>query len=396
VLGISATSPLAAEGPPREQVDRAIRLARSFLERQSRPDGQFVYRINTNPRVQLQPAYNMLRHAGAIYALADAQREAPSPSTSRVLRRAGAFLRSQIRPLRDVPATQAVWSDPQVTFSRDPLKAKLGGTGLGLVALTSLEQVLPGGTSALQLKQMGEFLLFMQKENGGFYSFYYPGLPGRDDTWTSLYYPGEAALGLLMLHELHPDPGFFDGANEALIYLAESRQHSDDVPPDHWALIATEKLLSVAAAQQRTVDQPVLTSHAIQIANMMLEEQREQAARPALAGCFVPDGRTTPTATRLEGLLAVLAFLPTDSPLRGEVVRACQLGIQFLLAAQIKEGTSIGGVPRAVSALPENDPSWTEGFHARATEIRIDYVQHALSAFLQYRRIFNNTNGIRH
>jgi hypothetical protein len=370
------------------QLDEAIDQMASFLVRHSLVNGRFVYRINTNPSVKIDTTYNVIRHAGTMYALADYQRHRPQEETARVLKRAAAFLHSQTSELRDVPGVQAVWSDPAVNFSVGQVKAKLGGTGLGLAALTSLEGVIPGSTTTTQLREMGEFLLFMQNGDGDFCSIYNPQLPGREHDWISLYYPGEAALGLLMLHELQPVQAYFDGAYDGLAFLSRSRAGAAKVPADHWALIATAKLIRVAEDQDRRIDRPLLVSHARQICSSMLDEQRPQLSHKSLEGSFVPDGRTTPTATRLEGLLATLSVLPSDSELRPEIERACHLGIKFLFDSRITEGPARGGIPRAVATLPEDSPYWTKAFNPRATEIRMDYVQHALSAFLEYRRVF--------
>ena len=85
----------------------------------------------------------------------------------------------------------------------------------------------------------------MQKPNGSFYSKYIPTEGGRWDKWKSLYYPGEAALGLLMLYELDPSPLWLKAAVDALVYLASSRAHKTEVEADHWVLLAAAKLLSI-------------------------------------------------------------------------------------------------------------------------------------------------------
>jgi hypothetical protein len=58
--------------------------------------------------------------------------------------------------------------------------------------------------------------------------------------------------------------------------------------------------------------------------------------------------------------------------------------INFLIEAQIIDGPLAGGFPMAIRPLPEDHPLATESFNARAGEIRIDYVQHALSALIQF------------
>ena len=126
---------------------------------------------------------------------------------------------------------------------------KLGGTGLGLVALLSMEKINPGTTDIETLRKLGEFILFLQKDDGSFYSKYVPSTVGKDDRWTSLYYPGEAALGLVMLYEYDPQPQWINHAVNVLTYLANLRKNDKKVPPDHWALLATVKILEISKNQ---------------------------------------------------------------------------------------------------------------------------------------------------
>ncbi|MDX1607393.1 MAG: hypothetical protein R3202_14470, partial [Candidatus Competibacterales bacterium] len=114
------------------------------------------------------------------------------------------------------------------------------------------------------------------------------------------------------------------------------------------------------------------------VIDTMLAEQRLDLVPVKVRGGFTADGRTTPAATRLEVLLAALTFLP-PGPRRQRVERALRAGLEFLLAAQFTTGPRAGAVPRyAVPALSD---------HPRAWEIRIDYVQHFLSALQQARAL---------
>jgi hypothetical protein len=91
----------------------------------------------------------------------------------------------------------------------------------------------------------------------------------------------------------------------------------------------------------------------------------------------------------LEGLLAAMGYLPKDSAnLRRRMISVTNDGLLFLLRAQFRTGPYTGGIPRAIKALSENHPQFSKSFNRRVTEIRIDYVQHALSAMILYTQIF--------
>jgi len=378
--------------PTREELRGAIDRAAAYLVRACGEDGKFVYRVNLDPGVTPEPKYNMLRHAGAIYALGMARerqadgsidaatgRPTETPTEAAMVRAAGFLKRRAIGPVPGQDGMLAVWSDPELTGTDGPLQAKLGGAGLGLVALLSVERVRPGFTPKDELRGLGRFVVWMQKEDGGFYSKYLPEGSGRDDSWTSLYYPGEAALGLLMLDEHDPSPEWLTAAARAIAYLARMRRDRVRVEADHWALLATAKLLGAAEGRSAALDREAAVRHAVQVCEAILEAKPRYTASRRTAGCLTADGRTCPTATRLEGLLAALEFLPPEqAALRARMEGAVHAGIAFLVRAQVRDGPRAGAVPRAAEPSGPDD--------RRATEVRIDYVQHALSAMIQYER----------
>lgn len=206
----------------------------------------FEYRINLNPAINVKKEYNILRHAGAMYAMSMYYQLQPDDNMRSAVKRAGKYLRDEaIGPLPGKENMLAVLSKPYVCPGSEPLQAKLGGAGLGLVALLSLENICPGYTPLAGFRKLGQFIVYMQREDGSFYSEYIPSMGGVNDNWQSLYYPGEAILGLLMLYEKDPSDVWIDSAAKALAYLARSRKNKTDVPADHWTLLATEKMLSL-------------------------------------------------------------------------------------------------------------------------------------------------------
>lgn len=188
---------------------------------------------------------------------------------------------------------------------------------------------------------------------------------------------------MISLYELDHSHKWLVAAGKGLAYLTESRAGPQEVPPDHWALIATAKFLPYYEHSACPVSREELVQHASRICERFLREQITGALDARLNGGFDPGGRTTPTAIRLEGLLAALEFLPkSDGDLPARIETAVQSGIAFLLNAQITSGPYAGGMPGAVLATGS-------GRSARsASEVRIDYVQHALSAWLRYEQLY--------
>ena len=373
---VSNATASGVEAPSPSEVNRAINLAASYLERACGPDGRFAYRINTNTGEQSR-SYNIVRHAGAIYALAMLQHSKPDQEAVDAMSRAAFFMRQNYIGLGVRTDQLVVWSKPLP----QPSAADLGATGLGLVALTGVNATKPNSVPFEQLQAMGRFLLFLQRRDGSFVSKYRPE-SGPDEDFESLYYPGEAALGLLNLYETDQSPVWLNAAAKALSYLARSRAKLYDVPPDHWALIATAKLLPYYSQSASPASREELIHHATQICQSLMKDQLRAPVNQALDGSFDPTGRTAPTATRMEGLLAALEFLPNGN-LRTKVKDTVDHGIVFLLRAQIRDGLYAGGMPGAeIPAAPGN------------SSIRIDFVQHALCAWLRYRQIFQTTEAV--
>jgi hypothetical protein len=371
--------------PTRDEIDQAIHSAARYLCAQIKESGQFEYRINLNDEIAIAPRYNILRHAGTIYALGMYHEEFPSAETEAAILSAGSFLRQQIAPLAQKPHLSAVWSRHDVDNNFEPDQAKLGGTGLGLVALLCVERVQPGATDVATLRKLGEFLLYMQKPDGGFYSKHVPDEGGFSE-WESLYYPGEAALGLIMLHGRYPDDRWLRGAIAAIERLAKNRRDQREVPHDHWALLATARIWPHLRPDDNESLRALLADHAERVCEAIVHGQNNVGG-DSLRGSFDREGRITPCATRLEGLLAAHMNLPSqDNILRQRVSTACNLGARFLLDAQIREGPAAGGFPRSIFGHPSYTSFAGEELSPRSSEVRIDYVQHALCALLQYRR----------
>jgi hypothetical protein len=369
----------SATGPSRAEVSSAIAAASSYLEHACGPDGKFAYKVDTTSGRE-SSSYDIIRHAGAIYALAMANRSQPNPNAVSAITRAAKFLRENYVGPGVRPGQLAVWSQPMTegpgghrSRARERY-AELGGVGLGLVALVAARRVDPSSVPLEELQALGRFTLFLQRDDGSFVHKYNQN-SGPVTKWTSLYYPGEAALGFIALYEVDHSIEWLTASGKSLSQLAKSRAGLTKVPADHWALIATAKLLPHCEHELCGISREELVRHAIQICNSILRDEFRNSTATGLDGSFDPTGRTAPTATRLEGLLAALEFLPKGE-LRKRIKAAVERGVAFLLRAQIKSGPQAGGVTGATTAGTRD-----------ASEIRIDYVQHALCAWLRYKRL---------
>lgn len=370
----------------KETLDKVIALSAKYLANSCNDQGQFLYRVNLDPAVKIKPKYNTLRHAGSVYALAMyLGRNSDGNVRNALLRSARFLIEKAIRPIPGREDLLAVWSPAKMCGREGRDKVKLGGTGIGLVALLEADKIIPGIISLETLRQMGKFILYMQKKDGSFYSKYLPEEGGRDDSWTSLYYPGEAALGLLMLYKKDPSPEWLQGAANAMSYLSRIRHRKVIVEADHWALLATESLLKADGNFEQTIDRDVVILHGIKICRSILGGVSRYHEESPEYGALTESGSTTQTAIRLEGLLAVMSFLSdNDDILNKQIMSAVREGMVFLLRSQISRGKYAGGFPRISPSFAILNRKENRADKDRDFEIRIDYVQHAMCAMMQY------------
>lgn len=371
-----------------DAVSYLVRISHT-AEQDPKFPGRFTYqadiRKKLDPRSNYwnhhqQPDYNLLRHNGAIYALSQAyhRNEEKRKNTSNnndaskrsfdanqiaiqhTIENAVGYLRDNA--LLPVPGHKDEWlaawerNDPEDPHS-EPDTAKLGGAGLAMIALGKLEEIKPHSVShEKELRKLGAFVESLQnKEDGSFTCKYKWGI-GPYDKWKSLYYPGEAALGLVTLAELelkieeeegrsqrkmvtsaelelehqHHNTDHISSNNEkeekysqrwikvatnALLYLEQLRRDQDleEIEPDHWALLATARLLPILdqlkqdltddsiERKQADLEYWLVYNHGTRVANAMVSDHTTEGLSKH-GGCFTYDARTCPTATRLEGL----------------------------------------------------------------------------------------------
>ena len=434
ILSLTVANDAAA--PIQEEIALAklstfISLATSYIVRISHTaeqdpsnEGKFTYIAYLGEDLPLdftqhkQKSYNLLRHNGAIYSLALAYARQNDPSVLDAMQRSVAYLkREAIAPVPDVsqedaqddanlgklpnlPNMLAAWETRAlVTGEGGSVKAKLGGAGLALIALVSLEQIAPGGSDISYLRQIGEFIKYLQHDNGSFTCRYIPTEGGKDDSWHSLYYPGEAALGLVYLATIETDEMYkqrwITVATKAITYLENLRRTQDleDIEPDHWALLATARLLPLL--DKTSKEYWLVYDHGVRVVKSMLSAYSKQELKEDNKGCLTGDTRTCPTATRLEGMTAALSFVREEEmfvsdmedkaeKLLDRMRHDLRLGISFLLESQETDETynMQGGVP---VKFPAEDQ--------RAKEVRVDYVQHSMSAMIAYEKLLLSETG---
>lgn len=373
----------AAEGIEVEANGVFLQSSAAYFERHQRPSGRFEYIINPEGTSNDNGIYNVVRHAGALYSLAAYIQHAGDRQFDDVWIKASDYMwETNVQPIGDTK-TLAIWSVPGENFYEDSFaKAKIGATGLALVAWMIGEEIGLVQYPREKVQQLGDFLLYMQEEDGQFYNSYHE-KAGRVDFAKYQYYPAESALGLCFLYERDPQDKWLQGAIKAVSVPARNQEAMAEKPIDHWDLIATAKIFDILKAEGKDLrPYAYLLDYSKWLVDRLLLEYESSAVK----GSFTNDHGTTPTATRIEGLTAILPYLEADSKRTADTKKAIVEAVEFLRNSQIKEGKLAGGIPLSTvkkdTAISKEPKFAIDRFNKKAAEIRIDYLQHAMSAVL--------------
>ncbi len=344
----------------------AARMGGDYLTHAVDEDGRFVYAYFPTTD-QVTTGYNIVRHAGTLYSMVELYAQTGDPELLAALERALGYL---IRATQPCPGP-STGVETRCLVERD--EVKLGGNALAVVALVEYVTVTGDETYLPETLELAAWIKDAQQDDGSMVHKIVVST-GEITAFESQYYPGEAILGMTRLHRYTGDEQWLDVAEAAaqfLILVRDADVPTERLNHDHWLLYGLNDLY-----RQRT--EQMYLDHAVRITDAILMLQRQaNPSYPDWLGSYYNPPRSTPTATRSEGLCAAYKLL-RDYGLDEQADRirtAMDLGVRFQLQTQF----------RPPSALYVQDPVRVQGgFHASLTDftIRNDYVQHNISALL--------------
>lgn len=355
-----------------------IAMSMGYIGRNILEDGRFEYRKNVDPEIIYDnKIYNSLRHAGTLYSmymyekygLVSKYKEARLISSKY-------FIKRYIKKLED--GRYVVVSLPEEE-GLNFVMAKSGAAGVALCALANLYQ--EDAISLEILQGLGEFLISLQNEDGNIYAYYNLETNEINKDAEALYYPGEAAAGLLYLYEVDKQDKWLDAAKKTVLYLAKSRKPLEfNIPFDHWSVLAIEKLF---AANLVTPEERIeLRNYCEQMAIPTLSSQITNKNN-SYFGAFKDNVRPCSLGTIMEGLSSIYFCTDSDS-LKQIIFKSLSIGCLFLSRVQVKTGEQAGGLP--------NSANWVkQGVTQNASIIRIDNVQHVVTGWLKFQNILKIT-----
>jgi hypothetical protein len=148
-----------------------------------------------------------------------------------------------------------------------------------------------------------------------------------------------------------------------------------ELPHDHWLLYGLNELY-------RLRPNPLYLSHSRRIVDAIITSQHRNNVDLDWIGGFYSPPRSTPAATRTEGLCAAYQLQQEFNGATEGIVETAELALRFQLQTQL--------TPESVMYLPEPQRA-LGGFRRSLTEfeVRIDYVQHNISSLLCWSALLN-------
>lgn len=356
---------------PNEKADllRSAILAGNYLINAVKKNGQFRYCYRPK-HDKVMPGYNILRHAGTIYAMLDLYEITKEKWLLEKCQLALQYLLQQIHEQNNSAAIMCCVVEKN--------SVKLGGNALAILALANYMRVTHDEQYLQTMRKLAEWICYSQTDSGKFQINKQRFSTGKVVPFDSEYYPGEAIFALIRLYQLDPNSKWLNAAENGAKYLIEHRDAQATLEQqihDHWLLYGLSELYQIHPNKNYII-------HASKIANAIILKQHKHPANPDWQGGFYEPPRSTPTAVRTEGLAAIYPMIKAhgDSVLAKSIYQCMKSAIQFQLRTQFlpESAMNFSGSKSIIGA-----------FHRDLTsaEIRIDYVQHNISALLGFYKL---------
>jgi hypothetical protein len=349
-----------------QKIEQAILLAANYLKSAVKENGSFVYEYF--PQTDGESAqYNMLRHAGTIYAMAEIYEMTGDKTLLEKIEKAIIFLTANLRSTRI--------KDQEVLVGIDEGNIKLGANALAILALTKYMDVTNTRGHLEMVRKLARWILLTQSPQGRFLIHKQDFSTQKISNFESNYYPGEAIYALTFLYRIDKSDEWLDAAEKAanyLIYVRDGGKSLAQISHDHWLIYGLNELY-------RLRSNTMYYEHAHKIAEAIrffqFREYSDGEENSALA-------RSSSTATHVEGLCAAYR-LSRDFGAKKEmdlIFNGILKGIGLQLKTQ-------------VSREMANQQKWPQrsigGFMEDLSipAIRIDCVQHNVSGLIGAQQI---------
>jgi hypothetical protein len=350
----------------RKALQVSVELAEKYLLKEMKGDGSYTYIYKPLPNTESKK-YNILRHAGTTYSLLQVYEKNRSEDNLKVVEAALEYLKNKTV---SCPKTES-----GALCLLEKGHVKVGANGLAILALSKYQELTGSKKYKKLMDGYARRISEIQDEDGKLTLHKQMFPEGTDSGFVSGYYPGEAIFGLMSLYELTGNKRWLDVASNAakwLITVRDGEKTIDTLDHDHWLLYGLELVY-------KHNKQEIFLNQAKKIVNAIVKSQSLQRDYQDEIGSWYSKPRSTPAATRVEGLMAAYRLFQSvdDKQMAKRIFETAERSIRYQLATQL----------RKESVMYLQDPARSlGGFRESLTEydIRIDFVQHNISALLAF------------
>lgn len=209
-------TPLLEATPDAEGILEACRQAGGYFIRTINDEGRFYYRFNPATGEVNQNGYNNLRHCGCVFSMLELYGVTRDEELLAAARRALDYILQYVPEKLEGEDFRFVTDPPDASGKR---QVKTGGAGLLLLALTEFERTTEDNLYRPLADDLVKFILSMQLQTGDYYAYFDIEKRAPVPGGFSMYYSGEAALGLIRYYKLTGNEAALDSAGRALLYL---------------------------------------------------------------------------------------------------------------------------------------------------------------------------------
>ena len=345
-----------------------------YLTRSVKSNGSFVY--NYDPVFDLEGRdYNILRHAGTTYSMVQVYRVNKDPELLSAIQRAFKYLIEQIEDCE--------YKGKRSRCLVEHDNVKVGGHGLAILAMSEYQSVTGDDSYLNVAKELADWLKITQAADGRFEAHKVNVRTGQVSDFRSGYYPGEAIFALTQLYKHDKNQLWIDIAEKNAEYLVTVRDKGVPITKlahDHWLLYGLNYVY-------RERPKAIYLEHVRKLVNAIRASQNFKPSVPDFLGSFENIPRSTPTATRSEGLTAAY-MLERDhgsNENAAEILKSILAAVRFQLQTVLRPERVMyfKNPQRALGGVTHSLSDYT---------VRIDYVQHNISSMLATAEILDGVN----
>ena len=377
----------------REHYREAAHLGGLYLLNHQNSDGRFDYQYFPFQDHRKQPSdtrYSVPRHAGAIYGLSLLFQDRPLPEYANSAKQAIAWLKKY------AISECGGWSKEVVCIPRLSSKAQiatLGNSALSALAILSYMKATNDHSVASLAHGLVSFLAHMQRADGNFYHRYLLYDDSVEPRDRGMFASEQAAFALVLAAQLWPDQNWQAKAEKALDALTTHKYENDFLSSffygaDHWTCLAAEAAFPMIQKREY-LDFCLGYTRFLQRLQYRYELGEGDITYHGHYGFgFLSPPQAPATGGFTEGVMGTLLL-----------AEAHQVASQDLqdIYAQVLASTQALMSDQITKKQRWNIKNYnlSQGAFRRSlveSEIRVDFVQHSLSALLMTQKLRNRVS----